>query len=183
MFLRHSAVGREPLAVAMSGVRMGERLLQISADDTSVVGALAAKPGLSGESALVVADEQLAAKLRGSLASTGALVNISVQTSDSLPFPDASFDVIVVHNRENQLRKGSRKATATFGECLRVLRVGGRIVVLERGAPTGLGALFRPRSSGGSAEATRQDLESAGFRAVRLLAERDAYLFMEGLKS
>ena len=52
MFLRHSAVGREPLAVAMSGVRMGERLLQISADDTSVVGALAAKPGLSGESVI-----------------------------------------------------------------------------------------------------------------------------------
>jgi hypothetical protein len=32
MFLRQSTVGREPLAIAMSGVRMGERLLQIGRD-------------------------------------------------------------------------------------------------------------------------------------------------------
>ena len=53
MFLRQSTVGREPLAIAMSGVRMGERLLQIGMDTPVVTSLLAARPGLSGESALV----------------------------------------------------------------------------------------------------------------------------------
>ena len=60
MFLRQSTVGREPLAIAMSGVRMGERLLQIGMDTPVVTGLLAAKPGLSGESAMVVPDDATA---------------------------------------------------------------------------------------------------------------------------
>ena len=60
MFLRQSTVGREPLAIAMSGVRMGERLLQIGMDTPVVTGLLAAKPGLSGESAIVVPDDATA---------------------------------------------------------------------------------------------------------------------------
>ena len=60
MFLRQSTVGREPLAIAMSGVRMGERLLQIGMDTPVVSGLLAAKPGLSGESAMVVPDDATA---------------------------------------------------------------------------------------------------------------------------
>jgi hypothetical protein len=52
MFLRQSSVGREPLAVAMSGVRMGERVLQIGMDTPAVTGLLGAKPGLSGESSI-----------------------------------------------------------------------------------------------------------------------------------
>ena len=43
MFLRQSTVGREPLAIAMSGVRMGERLLQIGMDTPVVTALLAAK--------------------------------------------------------------------------------------------------------------------------------------------
>ena len=54
IFLRQSTVGREPLAIAMSGVRMGERLLQIGMDTPAVTSLLGAKPGLSGQSAIVV---------------------------------------------------------------------------------------------------------------------------------
>ena len=57
MFLRQTTVGREPLAIAMSGVRLGERLLQIGIDTPLVTSLLAAKPGLSGESSIVVVDE------------------------------------------------------------------------------------------------------------------------------
>ena len=45
-FLRKS--GLEQLPVAMSGVRMGERALQIGIDDRSLAGVIAAKVGLSG---------------------------------------------------------------------------------------------------------------------------------------
>ena len=80
MFLRQSTVGREPLAIAMSGVRMGERLLQIGMDTPVVTGLLAAKPGLSGESSIVVVDEATATQVRRAISETGALVNVAVHT-------------------------------------------------------------------------------------------------------
>ncbi len=64
MFLRRSTHARDPLAVAMSGVRLGERVLQVGVDDARLVGLIAAKTGLSGSAACVVADEQQAAKAK-----------------------------------------------------------------------------------------------------------------------
>ena len=64
MFLRKSRVGRDPLVMTMSGVRLGERLLQIGVDDPAVLGALAAKVGLSGHAAVVTLDERSAERAR-----------------------------------------------------------------------------------------------------------------------
>jgi ubiquinone/menaquinone biosynthesis C-methylase UbiE len=182
MFLRQSTVGREPLAIAMSGVRMGERLLQIGMDTPVVTSLLAAKPGLSGESAIVVVDEDTAVQARRAISETGALVDITVHPVDALPFSDRSFDVVVVHNRTgrwaNLLEDGSR----ALGECRRVLRAGGRIVVIERGVPSGLKALFQPRMNAGQTGITVEALQAASFRAVRMLGDRDGYRFVEGLK-
>jgi ubiquinone/menaquinone biosynthesis C-methylase UbiE len=179
MFLRQSSVGREPLAVAMSGVRMGERVLQIGMDTPAVTSLLAAKPGLSGESSIVVADEATAARARRAVAETNALVNIGVHPLDALPLVSGSVDLIVVHNRDGQILPASR-STRVLEECRRVLRSGGRVVVLEKGTPTGLAAIFRSRTEPG-AETTVRVLEAAGFRAVRTLGDRDGYRFVEGL--
>ena len=43
MFLRRSKHTRNPLAVAMSGVRLGERVLQVGVDDARLVGLIASK--------------------------------------------------------------------------------------------------------------------------------------------
>jgi ubiquinone/menaquinone biosynthesis C-methylase UbiE len=71
-------------------------------------------------------------------------------------------------------------------ECRRVLRAGGRVIALESGSPTGLRGLFggathnpQYESAGGTAAA----LETAGFRAVRTLGDRQGYRFIEGLKA
>jgi ubiquinone/menaquinone biosynthesis C-methylase UbiE len=180
MFLRQSTVGREPLAIAMSGVRMGERLLQIGMDSPPVTSLLAAKPGLSGESSLVVPDEATAARARKAVSESGALVNVAVHTLDALPFGNGSFDVVVVHNRVGQLADHINDVRV-LGECRRVLRSGGRVVVLDKGSPSGLAAIFQPRKEQGSPEATIRALEGAGFRAVRMLGDRDGYRFVEGL--
>ena len=55
-FLRKSTLERLP--VAMTGVRMGERALQLGIEDPSLVGAIAAKVGLSGHAVIVVRDER-----------------------------------------------------------------------------------------------------------------------------
>src|SRR6476659_10054840 len=97
MFLRKSTVGREPLVMAMSGVRMGERLLQIGVDDAAVLGALAAKVGISGHAAVVTLDDRTAGRARDGIADAAALADVTVSTSGSLPFDAESFDVVIVH--------------------------------------------------------------------------------------
>src|SRR5262245_54872488 len=44
----------DPLQVSMTGVRMGEKFLQIGCSDKALLAGLAAKVGLSGSSAVVV---------------------------------------------------------------------------------------------------------------------------------
>ena len=182
MFLRQSTVGREPLAVAISGVRMGERLLQIGMDTPAVTSLLAARPGLSGESAIVLLDEDAAVRARRAISETGALVDVRVHAVDALPFGAGGFDVVVVQNRHSGLASHLQRGSHALGECRRVLRSGGRIIVIERGAVSGLKAFFQPRTDSGQTETTIGTLEAAGFRAVRLLGDRDGYRFVEGLR-
>jgi ubiquinone/menaquinone biosynthesis C-methylase UbiE len=183
MFLRQSTVGREPLAIAMSGVRMGERLLQIGMDTPAVTSLLGAKPGLSGESAIVVPDDDAAVSARRAAEQAGALVNISVHALDALPFERHSFDLVVAHNRNGQLTAlDDPQRSRAILECHRVLRPGGRIVVLDKGTPSGVKAIFQSREPG-SPEPTIKMLQEAGFRPVRALGDRDGYSFVEGLKA
>lgn len=183
MFLRQSTVGREPLAIAMSGVRMGERVLQIGMDTPVVTGLLAAKPGLSGESAMVVPDEATAVSARRAAEQVGALVTIRVHGLETLPYDQHSFDLVVAHNRTGQLTSLSEtQRSHAFQECRRVLRSGGRIVVIDKGTPSGLTAIFHARSDPDTAASTVKALEAAGFRSVRPLVDRDGYSFVEGMK-
>jgi ubiquinone/menaquinone biosynthesis C-methylase UbiE len=183
VFLRQTTIGREPLAIAMSGVRMGERLLQIGIDTPLVTSLLAAKPGLSGESSIVVVDEAMASQARRAVSETGALVNITVHALEAFPFDNGSFDLVVFHNRTGQLASHlTSQNRRGLEECRRILRSGGRIVVLEKGAPSGLTAIFRGRREQSHSENTIRALEAAGFRAVRTLSDREGYRFIEGLK-
>ena len=186
MFLRQSAVGREPLAVTMSGVRLGERALQIGLNDPLIASVLAAKPGLSGHSAIVVPDEASGERAKSAVAKSGAFVEITVSSLEHLPFEEGSFDVAVIHNREGLLTTlGAAGCARVLSECRRILRSGGRLIVLENGAPSGFRALFRSGAPGAghdAGDATIRGLEAAGFRAVRTLGDRDNYRFIEGTK-
>jgi SAM-dependent methyltransferase len=179
-FLRKS--GLEQLPVAMSGVRMGERALQIGIDDRSVAGTIAAKVGLSGSAAFAVASEGKAAHARSAGATAGVLVDVQVTALDTLPFPRDSFDVIVVHAGDRSLPSFADPAgVALLREAYRVLRSGGRVIIIE-GGPRGLAGLLRPRPHRLEPAATVAALTTAGFRAARPLAEREGYRFTEGLK-
>jgi SAM-dependent methyltransferase len=188
MFLRKSNVGREPLAIAMSGVRMGERLLQIGIDDPAVLGALAAKVGMSGHAVVVTLDDRSAARARAAVADASALADVTTATDGSLPFDADSFDVVVVHAVNGLLTaSGDDFRMRLLGDVLRVTRGGGRVIVTEAGERSGLKAMLAPapkkderyEQSGGTVAA----MEKAGFRPVRLLAERDGVRFVEALKT
>jgi hypothetical protein len=97
MFILRKTKRQEELPVAMSGVRMGERALQIGIDDPALLGALASKVGLSGHAAIAVSDEAAAATARGAAEKVGALVDLHVSPLHSLPIADSTFDVVVLH--------------------------------------------------------------------------------------
>jgi hypothetical protein len=188
MFLRRSKQTRDPLAVAMCGVRLGERVLQVGVDDARLVGLIAAKTGLSGSAACVVADAQQASKVKSGADQAGVLIDVAVVPAGMLPHPDGGFDVTVIHSVSGLLASLDSPARRTLlHESARVLRAGGRIIVIEPGTRTGLGSMLRPVPSSqapyDAAGGAVADLKAAGFSAVRELGDREGLRFAEGLKA
>lgn len=184
MFFRKSTIERLP--ITMSGVRMGERLLQIGIDDAAIAGRMSAKVGLSGHAAIVVENERSAARARSAAAVAGVLVEVQIAPLATLPFGDAAFDVVVVNGVSgwvSTVDPGTR--AALLAETLRVLRSGGRLVVIEAGPRRGLPGWLQPAQVDGAYErgvGSPKALAAAGFRAARVLGEREGYRFVEGLK-
>ena len=171
MFLRKSASPREPLPVAMIGLRMGDRVVQIGLADVRLMIALAVKPGISGRSAVIVNDDREAVRAQSAAAEAGTLIETHVATG-TLPFDDAAFDVAIIHGVD-----------APLAECHRVLRDGGRLVVIEPGTRAGLAALLHSKEPAGDPAATIAAAHRAGFKAVRLLADKEGYRFIEGVRA
>ena len=171
-----------PLPVVMSGVRTGERVLQIGIDDAAVARAIAARPGINGRAAFMAADDRGAALARKVAEDAMTLADVAMAFAPPVPFEDAAFDLVVLHARTGAF--GALDADALLAlvrDAQRTLRPGGRLVVLGQGTPVGLKAMLRS-----SAPPTRMDaegmLQRAGYRPVRVLADREGYLFTEGLR-
>ena len=158
----------DPLQVAMTGVRMGERYLQVFCSDAALTRGLAMKTGLSGVAALAAPDESHAKQARKAAEKAGVLLDLQITPPTRLPWDAASYDMVVVDNTANAftaLDAGAR--SACLEEARRVLRGGGRIEFIERT---------------GESNAVEALLAAVGFKPVRTLAERDGFRFVEGLK-
>jgi SAM-dependent methyltransferase len=166
---------------------LGERALQLGVDDPGIVGALAAKTGMTGQATIVVTDQASAERARAGAADSGALVDVQIVPIDRLPFDDGSYDVVIIHSVKGLLASvGADLREHALRECRRVLRPGGRAIILESGTPTGLRAILGVPKRDVSYEAaggTLGALEMAGFRAARILGDRQGYCFIEGLKA
>ncbi len=180
-FLRKSSLERLP--VAMTGVKMGERALQLGLEDPSLVGAIAAKVGLSGHAAIAVQNDQEAATARTAGEKAGVLLDIQMQTGTALPFANDAFDVVIIHAGQDNSGQFSESARANaLREVHRVLRSGGRLMVVEGGTESGALSFLRSKVSFPEASVIVGALNAAGFRATRILAEQEGYRFSEGLK-
>lgn len=180
--------GAEPhaLAVAMSGVRMGDRLLQVGCADRTLLGALASRVGLSGRACAIVYREDEAARAAASAARAGALVEVESAKNGSFPFEDEVFDLVVIDSTGGLLASGRPEdRVKCLQESRRVVRPGGRIVVIETAVRGGLGALFSRRPTDphyAAAGGVIRALEAEGFRSPRTLAEREGLRFIEAMK-
>lgn len=186
MFFKRS-VEKHALAVAMTGVKMGDRLLQIGCTDASLLAAIGSKVGLSGRVCALVSTDGEAVRAQKAAVGAGMLLELEKAQLDRFPYQEHSFDLIVVDS-QNGLIANARpeQRVATLQHARIALAPRGRLVVIERALRAGLGALFSRAGttvdssylhSGGAVTA----LKAEGYKAVRHLAERDGLSFFEGI--
>src|SRR5262245_2826649 len=160
---------RDALAVTMIGVKLGDRFLSVGLRDVKLIAALATKAGVTGRACAVDADPARASSGAGEVEAEGALVEVAHAPWDRLSYDAAAFDVALVRDVLSALAPDQKTRAAS--EVLRVLRGGGRVVVIES----------TKRSRVDPASLTPA-LKDAGFAAVRVLAEADHMIFVEGIK-
>jgi ubiquinone/menaquinone biosynthesis C-methylase UbiE len=177
--LRKSTTPSEPLILVMAAVRMGDRLLVIGADTAKVLAQLALKPGITGRTCVVDDDEARVQRAVSAAESEGGLVEAQTAPVTALPYEAGVFDLVVVNHLLPRL------AAELRGQCLaeaaRVVRGGGRCVVIQAGRRGGIAGLLGGRPSMASTDVEAL-LSAAGFRAVHTLAERDGLMFVEGAR-
>lgn len=170
----------EPLAVTMAGVKRGDRFLAVGVRDPGLIAVLAAKAGLTGRACAVDADADRVKQAAGAIERDGVLAEVTRAPFGRLPFDDASFDVAVIRDLLMTLTADVRPRSVA--EVLRVLRPGGRVLVIEPAPRAGIGALLSRRTRDPTYAGPTKALSNKGFAAVRVLAERDGTLYVEGVK-
>lgn len=171
MLMRRSrGPAMDPLQVSMTGVRMGERFLQVGCSDKGLLSGLAAKVGLSGAAAVAVSNDQ-EARLAASIGrKVGALIDVTqVDLNHEWPFDEAAYDMVVIDDTASEFW-GFDDVTAVLRKVLGSVRPGGRIEVVTR--------IETPHEK----VDFEQRLADAGFKPVRVLAERNGLRFVEGLR-
>jgi len=184
MFLNPFRRREDPFAllVGMTGVKLGDRVVQIGCAHGGRLAAVAAKVGLSGHALAIVPDEESAARVRKGAADAGVLVDVETAPLSTLPADADAFDLAIIDNADGLLtRMQPAQQTALAFEVARVLRPAGRLMVVGATPQSGLGALFS-RSQAGPPFDAEPMLKAGGFKSVRTLAAREGLVFVEGIK-
>jgi len=114
-------------AIALSGVRAGDRVLDVAAGSGDLSRAFARRVGPTGQVWLTDINGSMLAVGRDRLMDAGAVSPAVQCDAEKLPFPDGYFDCVsVAFGLRNMTRK-----EAALAEMARVLKPGGRLLVLE----------------------------------------------------
>ncbi|MBL8391113.1 MAG: bifunctional demethylmenaquinone methyltransferase/2-methoxy-6-polyprenyl-1,4-benzoquinol methylase UbiE [Candidatus Accumulibacter sp.] len=113
--------------IAKSGVRPGWRVLDVAGGTGDLALAFARKLGDQGQIWLTDINHAMLARGRDRLCDKGFIVPVAQCDAEKLPFPDEHFDCVTV---AFGLRNMTHKDRA-LAEMRRVLRPGGRLLVLE----------------------------------------------------
>ena len=171
MLMRRKGGGSmDPLSVSMTGVRMGERFLQIGCSDKALLSGLAAKVGLSGSAAVAARNAAEVKRAEAIARHVGALIDVTeVDLNRDWPFESSTYDMIVIDDTASEFR-GFDDVTAVLRQARGSVRPGGRIEIVTK--------VDTPHDT----VDFQQRLTDAGFKPVRILAERNGLRFVEGLR-
>ena len=113
--------------IQVSGVRAGDRVLDVAGGTADLSLAFAKKVGRSGQVWLTDINHAMLARGRDRMIDHGLAMPAAQCNAEKLPFPDDWFDCVTV---AFGLRNMTHKDVA-LAEMRRVLRPGGRLLVLE----------------------------------------------------
>lgn len=115
--------------VANSGVRIGDRVLDLAGGTGDIAALLSSVVGMRGRVVLTDVNDAMLDVGRRRLEDRGIVGNIryALVNAEHLPFADGSFDAVTI---AFGLRNVTHKEAA-LAEMRRVLRPGGRVLVLE----------------------------------------------------
>ena len=131
MLRRGRGPAMDPLQVSMTGVRMGERFLQIGCHDRSLLSGLAAKVGLSGTAAVAALNDEQARRAASIGAKVGALIEVqNIEEGRPWPFGDGQFDMVVVDDTAGGFGDLDQPAQI-LRNALSSLRPGGRLSLIH----------------------------------------------------
>jgi demethylmenaquinone methyltransferase / 2-methoxy-6-polyprenyl-1,4-benzoquinol methylase len=114
-------------AVSLARVRPGERVLDVASGSGDLARAFARRVGAKGEVWMTDVNGAMLVRGRDRLLDAGCLLPTVQCDAERLPFPNAHFDCVSV---AFGLRNMTHKDVA-LAEMARVLRPGGRLLVLE----------------------------------------------------
>ena len=163
-------------SIAMVGPKPGNRIAVIGAVDPDLAAEIALVTGLNGTT--TVCDPNPAARddVDAAARRAGALVEFAAAPFSSLPFESGSQDVAVV-----MASASAGEPALALDEPVRILRAGGRVVILDGLRAAGL---FRSRQT--PPRRAKDDvlsaLERAGTRARRELADANGITYYEARK-
>ncbi len=184
MFLKRD--NPHTLVVSMTGVKLGDRLMLVGCSHAGRLGAVAAKVGLSGRAVAVAPDESSAARARKGAADAGVFVEVEVAPPTRLPVENDALDLAVVDDTGGLFgAMSAADRAAAIRELVRILRPGGRVLIVGATPRGGLGAVLSRTQSGppsaAAGDATKA-LDAGGFKSARVLAEREGLVFVEAIK-
>ena len=113
--------------LAQSGVREGSRVLDVAGGTGDLARAFAERVGSTGQVWLTDINQAMLTHGRDRLCDSGLMLPVAQCDAEKLPFPDDYFDCVSV---AFGLRNMTHKDRA-LAEMRRVLRPGGRLLVLE----------------------------------------------------
>ena len=113
--------------IQVSGVREGDRVLDVAGGTADLSLAFARKVGPTGQVWLTDINHAMLSRGRDRVVDHGLLLPVAQCDAEKLPFPDNHFDVVTV---AFGLRNMTHKDQA-IAEMRRVLKPGGRLLVLE----------------------------------------------------
>ena len=118
-------------AVAVASIQSGDRVLDVAGGTGDLARAFATRVGETGRVVLTDINETMLRTGRDRLLDEGRVLPTAACDAEHLPFADASFDLVTV---AFGLRNMTHKEAA-LAEMARVLRAGGRLLVLEFSRP------------------------------------------------
>ena len=113
--------------IALAGIRTGERVLDVASGSGDLARAFAGRVGPEGEVWLTDINRAMLARGRDRLLDEGRALPLAQCDAERLPFPGDYFDCVsVAFGLRNMTHK-----EAALAEMRRVLKPGGRLLVLE----------------------------------------------------